>query len=121
MDAVEGNPQADNLGVRIETLEWRIAALEAGQRRHEWLTTLAPASLRLTRQIPVSIDYNGDDYVAQFVDAGIGATGDTMVEAIWNLRDTIVLKFNRFSELASDSLGPVPRRQMEVLRSFIEE
>ena len=117
---VENALAAVNVVARMEAIEIRLADMESRQSRHEQLTTLAPDSLLLSQPIPVSIGFNGDDYVAQFVEAGISATGDTRVDAMWNLRDVIVLKYNRLSEIPAAKLGPVPSRQLAVLRSFIE-
>jgi hypothetical protein len=104
---------------RLGLLEQRGKGLEDHQIRHESLTSLAPSTLKLTKPIPISIAFNGDDYVATFFDANISATGDTPQEAVWNIQDIIVLKFNRLGTLPAKALGPIPKRQLAVLREFI--
>lgn len=118
---VENALSTVNMVTRMESLASRVADLETRQPEHEYLNTLSSDVLCLTQQIPISVLFNGDDFVARFGDAGISATGETRTEAVWNLGDMIVLKFMRLCEIASQQLGPVPRRQLSVLRSFIKK
>jgi len=106
---------------KVSLLEERIKALELGQSRLEFLASLAPSTLRLLKNIPVSIAYNDDDYIATFFDAGISTTGDTPQEAMWNIADLLILKFHRLSEIPECSLGSGPKRQLAVLREFISK
>lgn len=117
---VENTKEAAAAVSRIEALEIRVAELESRRPRHEWVTQLVPNSeLRLRQPIPITLEFNGDDYVATLMEAGISATGDTRIEAIWNLTDVIVLKYNRLRAIPAENLGPVPTRQLNSLESFI--
>jgi hypothetical protein len=60
-----------------------------------------------------------DHFIATFFDANINASGDTEVEAVENLKETIVASFRRFRELGTDRLGPGPLKQFEVLREIV--
>lgn len=111
----------DKIATKVGLLEDRVKLLENTQFQHASITSLAPSTLRLLKLIPVSLACNGDDYVATFFDANISATGDTVQEAVWNLIDILVLKFNRFDELPEKSLGVGPTRQLAVMREFISK
>lgn len=60
-----------------------------------------------------------DNYLASFPLAGIHASGDTKGEAVANLKDIIAAKMQFYSSLRDDQLGPVPRRQLDVLRQVL--
>lgn len=82
--------------------------------------TLAPAPFKLLQEIPVVLQPSGDDWIATFFDANVQASGDTQTEAVANLKDILISMFRRFSKEA-ERLGPEPRRQLAVLREFVQK
>ena len=120
-NVVKNTLAAVNFVARMEDFECRVEALETLRPRHDLLTDLAHLGLRVSQPIPFTVEFNGDDFIAQFMLAGISTTGDTQTEAVWNLCDIITLKFNRLCEIPENQLGAIPRRQLAVLQSFISK
>jgi hypothetical protein len=83
------------------------------------VATLEPEPFDLLRNIPVVVQPTADGYLATFFDANIGITGDTMEEAVANLR---VLLVDVFGDLEREEarLGPQLVRQLAVLRGFMK-
>jgi hypothetical protein len=63
---------------------------------------------------------NAGNFVASFPEAQLFASGDTKVEAIENLGDIVATKFRIFSSHEPSQLGPVPKKQLAVLRKYIK-
>jgi len=103
---------------RLTILENRVTQLEDSSSTI--IASFAPERVKLLKAIPVSIRYTGDDFVATFFDATLSASGDTHEEAFENLKDIILSIFQMFSEMHSDTLGPLPRRQLAVLSDFLQ-
>ena len=82
------------------------------------ITTLAPEPFDLLREFPMTVVPEDGGYLATFFDAGISMTGDTREEAVANLRMMLVDMFDDF-EAQEHQLGPEPKRQLDVLRTFI--
>lgn len=104
---------------QLQGLESRLAALE---NRESWIVcidTLASDHHELIRPFHVTVRSQGDDFIALFADAALSASGDTAEDAILNLKDVITATFDAFSELSPSELGPVPAKQIKVLRQFI--
>jgi dCTP deaminase len=83
------------------------------------MTTLATAELKLQRDIPIVIEQMEDGFVATFFDANLSMSGDTQEEAFRNVRGLIIDIFSDLDSEPADRLGPGPRMQLQVLRSFI--
>ena len=83
------------------------------------LTTLAPAPFQITRQIPVTVEGDGEDYTATFTEANISASGETEADAIANFKDSLVSTYAFLESLPETERGPLPARQWEVLRSTL--
>lgn len=79
-----------------------------------WQSRSAP-----DKPIPVIVEETEGDFVATFLDGAIGASGETLPEAIWSLREIILMKYRRFSELGPSKIGAIPLKQLAVLREFI--
>jgi hypothetical protein len=105
----------DNAHLAI--LENRIRLLESDSTTA--IASLATTVVRLLQRIPVSIRSTGDDFVATFFDATLSASGDMPEEAFDNLKDIIVTTFQMFTDMNSDTLGPLPQRQLKVLSEFM--
>jgi dCTP deaminase len=83
------------------------------------MRTLAVVGLAVTRDIPVTIQWLDESYTATFFDANISMSGDTKEEAFSNLRGMIADLFIDLDAEPADRLGPGPRLQLQVLRSFV--
>lgn len=86
------------------------------------ITSIDSDKYAIASEIPVIVREIGDEndnYVARFPDANVNASGDTPDEAMTNLKSILLAKFEYFSSLPSERLGPEPRRQLAVLKSFI--
>jgi dCTP deaminase len=83
------------------------------------MTTLATPELTLQRDIPVVIEQTDSGFVATFFDGNLSMSGDTKEEAFGNLRGLLVDVFNDLDAEPPDRLGPGPRSQIQILRSFI--
>lgn len=126
------NNAADILAERQEESATRLRALEAEVAALKQQPTqgnktilvpvgsLAPEPYVLRREINVLVLPDDDSYVATFVDANINASGDTVPEAVANLKDMMVSLFERLSKEPRDKLGKWPARQLAVLQELIQ-
>jgi hypothetical protein len=110
-----------------QQLESRVAALEklVGRfiSRQSFIvpvTTLAPYPFELKRDIPVLVQVEDDEFVASFVEANVGTSGETLNEAIDGLKEMLTMAFTQLQDLPNEKLGRGPRKQRLVLESFIE-
>jgi hypothetical protein len=83
------------------------------------ITDFYPSSYEAVKPLYVSIDSDGDEFVATFHDADVAASGETHTEALCNLKDFIVTLFEDLSSDDAGPLGPGPMRQLEVLKRFL--
>ena len=89
------------------------------------ITTLAPEPFEMIQPLlvlvePVVGDLEEDcEYVATFVDAEIGASGDTIAEAVSCLKDRVLAQFDMLERMPRTRLGKGPKRQLAVLESVI--
>ena len=83
------------------------------------IQTFEPELYELLRPITVAISDDGDGFMATFHDANISTTGDTEQEAFENLKSLILDVFDSLEREPPERLGPEPRRQLAVLRSFL--
>lgn len=84
------------------------------------IQTFAPEPYTLLRPISVTIVNSGSEgLIASFPDANISTEGDNEQEAFENLKSLILDTFDSLDREAFENLGPEPRRQLAVLRSFI--
>ena len=74
----------------------------------------------LIKPIEVEISYDDGEYLAQFTEAEITTSGDTREETIEWLRNTIVSLYELYDK-ERVVLGPLPRRQLDVLETYIGE
>lgn len=88
------------------------------------LRSLAPEPIEVIQEIPVvvrRIGDEGDNFVATFHEANVNASGDTPEESVANLREILAANFQHFLSLPGSKLGPEPRRQLEVLKTFLRK
>ena len=91
-----------------------------GQPRLVSIQTLAPRPLELKRPIYPVVQPEDGGFVASFMDADISGSGETEQEAIEMLKDMIDSSYRLFCRKES-CLGDGPRRQLAVLRQYLEE
>jgi len=108
------------LEAQVGELSERVTRLE-NRSPHELavIQTFEPEPYELLRPITVAIVEDGDGYMATFYDANVSTTGDTEQEAFENLKSLILDVFDSLERERPERLGPEPRRQLAVLRSFL--
>lgn len=82
------------------------------------LTTLSPG-FQMRQQIPVTIEGDGENFTATFVEANVSASGETEGDAIANFKDSLVSRYDVLASMPGNQLGPLPARQWEVLHSVV--
>lgn len=120
------------LGAIPEKMDALQAKLQDLTARIEQLTSPRPAStivpvqslddedLGLTKVPYVVVEEQDDTFIATFFDAHISSSGETPYEAVDHVKDMIVATFKRLQKTPAERLGPLPTRQIAVLRDFIE-
>ena len=71
------------------------------------------------RELPIVVRSDGEEFVSCFVEANLGASGETISVAIENLKDLIASVFMKYSSLPAAQLGPGPTKQLVVLKQFV--
>lgn len=87
------------------------------------IRNLDPTLLKVIDDILVivrAVDDDRDNFIASFDRADISASGDTPEESMRNLCETIAMNFTYFED-NEDKLGLEPRRQLSVLRQYIQK
>lgn len=88
---------------------------------HVPIQTLAPEPYRLLREMTAVVQREEDGhYTAFFFDANIGSSGDTQAEAVSNLKSILLDVFDDLEEENPSRLSTGTKRQLSVLREFIE-
>ncbi len=85
-----------------------------------YLSSFAPEPYAVKRPIPITVQESEDGFLASFVDANVNSSGDTQQEAFANVRELILDVFDRLSSFPADKLGPGPKRQIAILREFMD-
>ena len=84
------------------------------------INTFDPEPFELCKEIMVVVQPDGNDsFVATFFDGNINASGNTQVDAVANLKDMMILLYERLSKEKKSKLGKVPTRQLAVLREVL--
>jgi predicted RNase H-like HicB family nuclease len=110
---------------RLHELEQEVKHLkqELGQAQKTIvipITTFAPEPYDLTREVQVLVRSDDDSYVATLVDGNINASGETVPEAVANLKDMMIILFERLGKERGEILGKYPTRQLAVLRELMQ-
>lgn len=80
-----------------------------------------PHPYRLVRDIPVEIEMVGSaEAIARFRDADMAMSGDDPQDAVDGLQAFILDCLDDWKDAPPDRLGPVPARQFQVLRRYVE-
>ena len=85
------------------------------------VATLAPAPYEVIQEIPVWVRPEDDSYVASFVDGNVNASGETVNDAVDNLKDVMTALLESLGSLSKRRLGKGPARQLAALRAFIRK
>jgi hypothetical protein len=83
------------------------------------LANLAPAPYEVVGQINILIQATEEGFTASYLDANLGASGDTKVEAYDGVKDRMITTYERLMIKPDEKLGPGLRRQKHVLASLI--
>jgi hypothetical protein len=88
----------------------------------ELVLSLSDDNCMLFNPMTVHVEqFADDDFVASLRDAHVAASGDARESAVRMLQVKVLDTFKYLASIGAERLGPVPRRQLEVLRSYIRE
>ncbi|MFZ0772615.1 MAG: hypothetical protein WCA49_06490 [Candidatus Sulfotelmatobacter sp.] len=73
----------------------------------------------MTQQIPVTIEGDGEDFTASFVEANISASGETEADAIANFKESLLSSYEVLEGLTPNQLAPLPARQWGILQNVV--
>ena len=104
----------------IAALKSRCMHLENHVSMSCLISTFAPEPYKVLNPIPVVIVKESESYVASFIDANMSMSGDTEFDAFSNLRDYILDAYESLSELPVDDLGPMPFRQLAIIKEYLK-
>lgn len=90
----------------------------ASRRRVVQIAALNDKSLEIKKAINIEISWDDDGIIATFPQAEIVTSGDTALDAIDWMKDTIAANFKLFSS-ERGALGPLPERQLAALEEFV--
>lgn len=96
---------------RLESLQTRIIPIDS----------FAPEPYNILKTILVTVHPDEGEFDAGWFDANIHSSGDNEEEAVRNLKGQIIDLFDSFSVLPYDKLGPEPKRQLLVMKQFIQK
>ena len=82
------------------------------------IDSLPGAAYKLIKPITAKISYGDGEFLAEFSEAEMVTSGDTLEEATEWLRDTIVSLYELYN-CERAALGPLTRRQLAVLETYI--
>jgi predicted RNase H-like HicB family nuclease len=102
----------------VQDLKRRLADVHTA---HLVVATLVPAPYEVIKEIPVWVRPEEDSYVASFVDANVNASGETVNDAVDNLKDMMAALLESLGSLPKGRLGKGPARQLAVLKAFIRK
>ena len=85
------------------------------------LQTFAPEPYDMIKEMNVTLEQDGEDFRASFVDANVNFSGCSEKEAVEGLKELLLSRFDFLSKTLPEKLGPGPTKQIAVLREFIRE
>jgi len=111
---------------RVEKLEQEVKSLKQQLARGNRsmlvsISSLAPAAYSLKREVSILIIPDEDSYIASLIDANVNASGETVPEAVANLKDMMIMLFERLGAEPKGKLGKWPARQLGVLRELMRK
>ena len=102
----------------VQELSTKVNALEASSLIVP-IQTFTPEPFEILQEIKVVVRPSDDEFIASFFDANINASGCNESDAVANLKEMIVSRFEHLDSLPPEKLGPGPARQITVLRAFM--
>lgn len=84
------------------------------------IVTFAPEPFKLSTPLSVVLTPVENGYIASFPEANLGSSGETMHEAIENLKDLILTVYREFESMDDESLGPAILKQKTILFDLIQ-
>lgn len=108
------------LEILAKDLQARIYKLENAKPEIVVINTFVPEPYELLRPILVSVHAVEDEFEAGWFDANIYAMGENEEEAVGNLKSLILDYFDSFSKEPAEKLGIEPKRQLAVIKTFIQ-
>lgn len=107
------------LNEELILLKMRVEAVEHNQPMVVPIQSLAPDPYMLEAPIQAVVRNDDGEFVASFVEANVGATGETVFEAVDNLKGLILSTYEILREHDGTRLGRSMARQNAVLDSLI--
>ena len=120
MALVAMRDKIDTLTHEVSGLRCEIQRLQQSRVYVVPLTTLAPSPFQMVQQIPVTIEGDGEDFTATFVEANVSASGETEADAIANFKDSLLSSYELLESLPPNQLGPLPTRQWDILQDVVK-
>jgi hypothetical protein len=108
------------LEILANDLQVRIYKLENSRPEIVAINTFAPELYELLKPILVSVHAVEEEFEAGWFDANIHAMGENEEEAVSNLKSLILDYFDSFSKEPVEKLGIEPKRQLAVIKTFIQ-
>jgi hypothetical protein len=110
----------NSLLLKMDALTTEIDELRNAKTFVVPLTSLYPEPLKLTMQLPLTIESYGDEFTATFTEANISASGETEADAIANFKESLMSSFEILESKSPQELGPLPMRQWHILSGVVE-
>jgi hypothetical protein len=112
------------VATRLDRLEREIKALKRQLERQSEsflvsIASLAPAPYLLRQEVFILVRPCDGSYVASLVDANINSSGETVAQAVANVKDMMIRLYERLGAEPKNKLGKGPARQLSVLRDLI--
>lgn len=85
------------------------------------MESFEPAPYELTRSATVLVLPDEESWIATLVDANINASGETIAEAVANLKDTMIELFEFLRKQPKNKLGKQPSCQLAFLKSVMRK
>jgi hypothetical protein len=107
-----------SLSARVTALEERVSQPSSGPILVP-IMTFEPEPFELVRDMLAVVQPMDDEFMACFFDANVNAGGCNQVEAMENLKDSLLSRFEYLDGQPTEKLGPALVKQLAVLRAFI--
>jgi predicted RNase H-like HicB family nuclease len=85
------------------------------------INTFHPAPYEILKPFYVVLKPDDNEFIAYFPDANISASGSTIDEAVFNIKDMITVTFDLLIDRKKEELGAIPRHQIQVLKHFLKK
>ena len=118
-EGIKKNVRLNSLESRLRELEDRLAETLSRDSVIIPIMTFAPDPIEVLKEIKAVVQKDEDEFTATFFDANVNASGCNQVDAIDNLKDLILSRFEYLDAQEPQKLGPALVKQIAVLREFI--